>query len=88
MAKPAEKVGRGKCPQCDEPVTFKRSSGGLLTYACDCCDTSGYAQPGGAGFAAWSKSIKGAEPEPKAPAPPAASPEPAPAKRGFSMENL
>ncbi len=78
--KPAEKVGRGPCPQCGEAVTFKRSAGGLLNYSCDVCDTSGYSRPGGTGYAKWLQSITvthhanpGAKPEA---APPAASPAP------------
>lgn len=69
--KPAERAGRGSCPQCREPVTFKKSSGGLLRYACDACQTSGYAEPGGDGFRRWSATIKSegaAAPAPAAPA--------------------
>ena len=66
---------------------FKRSSGGLLTYACDGCDTSGYAQPGGAGFVKWSATIKGTA----APAP-ELEPTPQPTVKtkpeGFSLESL
>lgn len=52
-AKPSEKVGRGFCPfkNCGEPVTYRRSSGGKLTFKCDACDRSGYAEPGGSGHA-------------------------------------
>lgn len=96
MAKPAEKVGRGPCPGCGEQLTFKRSSGGLLNFACDCCDSSGYARPGGSAYAQWDRSIKGESPAPEpAPAPPAASPVPAPAPtttpakaKAWSMEDL
>lgn len=87
MAAPAMKVGRGKCPCCRETVTFRKSKGGLLTYSCDNCDSSGYAQPGGTAFAAWEKTIAGPAPSP-APAgdpPPPAPPAP---KAGFSMDKL
>lgn len=81
----AQKVGLGACPiaTCGQPVHFKRSGGGKLTYKCGYCDTSGFADEGGSGEAAWLKTIA----KPAAPAP-AADP-PAPTKKaGFSLENL
>jgi len=61
MAGPtSERVGRGPCPfkGCDEPITYRKSSGGKLTYRCDVCDRSGYAEPGGSGFQSLLASIK------------------------------
>ena len=95
-----EKVGRGPCPNasCGETVTFRKSSGGMLTHKCDCCDSSGYAEPGGSAYVERMKSIKStapdAEPTPApAPAPaktkPADKPAPpAPVKKAFSMAEL
>jgi hypothetical protein len=78
---PAQRIGRGPCPHCAEPVTFKKSSGGKLTFSCDACFATGYAEPGGPTFAAWSKTIRPFEsdPAPARPAPAAADPVPAPA---------
>lgn len=91
MARPekAEKVGRGKCPTCSGPLLFKRSGGGLLRYACDGCDTSGYAQVGSVGEAKWLATIEGA-PAPAAPAPaPVAAPVPPGKKKtGFALGGL
>ncbi|WP_341904036.1 hypothetical protein [Polaromonas sp. YR568] len=71
----SEKVGRGICPNasCAEPVTYRKSAGGMLTHKCDCCDSSGYAEPGGSAFKERMASIKNATPEPddKTAAPPA-----------------
>lgn len=78
--KPAEKVGRGPCPQCGEAVTFKRSAGGLLNFACDVCDCSGYSRPGGTAYAKWQASITVTHHGNAAAAPaPAATPAPTPA---------
>ena len=47
----SEKVGRGPCPSgCGATVTYRKSSGGMLTHKCDSCDSSGYAEPGGDAF--------------------------------------
>lgn len=64
-----EKVGRGPCPNasCGEPVTYRLSAGGMLTHRCDCCDSSGYAEPGGKAYAERMASIT----KPAAPATPA-----------------
>ena len=73
MAGPtSERVGRGPCPfkGCDEAITYRRSSGGKLTYRCDVCDRSGYAEPGGSGFLALMASIKKSDAPPGAPADP------------------
>ena len=88
----SEKVGRGTCTHvgCGEPVTYRRSSGGMLTYKCDGCDSSGYAEPGGSRYAACMATIKTpatpspppelpanrAIPDPKPKPAPAAKPEP------------
>jgi predicted RNA-binding Zn-ribbon protein involved in translation (DUF1610 family) len=95
---PAEKVGRGECPTCGETVTFRKSTGGLLSHKCDACDSSGYAQPGGL---AYTKAMKSIERETPAPAPtathkPAAAdmpqaPAPAtdkPTRKAFSLSDL
>lgn len=53
MARAAsEKVGRGVCPMhgCGEPVTFRKSGGGLLTWRCDGCDSSGFMDPRGSAY--------------------------------------
>ena len=99
-AKPSEKVGRGFCPfkNCGEPVTYRRSSGGKLTFKCDACDRSGYAEPGGSGHADCMSTLSavvaaiGAAIVP-APAPQTAPAEPTPppppaAKAGFSLGAL
>lgn len=90
--KPAEKVGRGRCPVCSEAVMFRKSGGGLLKWDCDGCDTTGFAQPGGAGHARMMATVKVDDPPaPPAPGPapapdPAPAPGPAPARRaGFDM---
>jgi hypothetical protein len=91
MAKPAKKEGRGPCPNCGEPVTFKRSGGGKLTFTCDAdeCDSSGYAEPGSGMEKKWLASITkkaSAAPEPEP------GPAPAPAKpakaAAFSIGSL
>lgn len=46
----SEKVGRGACPDCGEPVMYRKSSGGMLTHKCEMCDSSGYAAPGGEAY--------------------------------------
>lgn len=99
-AKPSEKVGRGFCPfkNCAEPVTYRRSSGGKLTFRCEACDRSGYAEPGGSGHKDCLASIPG-ELKPVAAAvqelvstpAPAATPitqEPATKRKGFSLDDL
>ena len=68
-----EKVGRGLCPNasCGEPVTYRKSAGGMLTHKCDCCDSSGYAEPGGQAYAWRMATIKDpAQPAPKVDEPP------------------
>ena len=85
----SEKVGRGACPCCGEPVTYRRSSGGFLTHKCEACDSTGYAEPGGKAYADRMKSIKSETApadkiEPKADTQP-----PEPKKRAaFSLESL
>lgn len=99
----AEKVGRGSCTHCGEPVTYRRSSGGKLTWKCDGCDSSGYAEPGGKHHADCMATIKqpaaggasGAPStavptahKPPAAAPAPAAPAPAPAKPRSLLESL
>lgn len=102
----SEKVGRGSCTHvgCGEPVTYRKSSGGMLTWKCDGCDSSGYAQPGGTRYAACMATIKptpaagGASgaPSPAVPAwykttesaPAPAAPAPATAKPRSLLESL
>lgn len=80
MAKVAERVGRGPCPNCGESVTFKRSSGGLLNFRCDACCSTGYAEASGPAYRKWSRTITPFEPADPAPAPgPAPGPAPTPA---------
>lgn len=86
----SEKVGRGICPNasCGEPVTYRKSAGGMLTHKCDCCDSSGYAEPNGAAYRERMATIKNAAP-PADPADP--TPPPAPAKKeraGFNLGQL
>lgn len=76
MARPvSEKVGRGTCPQagCGAAVTYRKSTGGLLTHRCDQCDSTGFAEPGGEAYKLRMATIKrDARPDPEpAPAPPA-----------------
>ena len=93
----SEKVGRGTCPgfvlkvsqfvPCGEPVTYRKSGGGMLTHKCDCCDSSGYAEPGGGAYLARMATIQGAPvPDQKTTDP---TPEPPAAKRAaFSLAAL
>ena len=64
----SEKVGRGPCPSgCGATVTYRKSSGGMLTHKCDGCDSSGYAEPGGDAYKTRIKTIQPTAPaaEPK-----------------------
>lgn len=83
----SEKVGRGTCPSCGEPVTYRKSLGGMLTHKCDSCDSSGYAEPGGAAFKARMLTIKNPEAAP-APAATAAAAPAKPKREAFSLGNL
>jgi len=65
------KAGRGPCPVCGSTVMFRASPSGKLTFNCDDCDFSGYADPGGVAHGKLTASIKQPAPAP--------SPEPAPA---------
>lgn len=71
--KPAEKLGKGPCPNCGEAVTFKRSGGGKVTFTCDAdgCDSSGYAEPESGMAKKWIASIVKPRTGPADPAPPA-----------------
>lgn len=71
-----EKVGEGACLACGKPVFYRRTSGGNLKFACDHCDVSGFAQPGGTGHARAVASIKGGEPEDSVKEPDATPPAP------------
>jgi hypothetical protein len=76
MARAAsEKVGRGTCPMhgCGEPVTYRKSSGGLLTWRCDGCDSSGFMDARGSAYSRSLDTIK-ADPDGK-PSTPGAPPE-------------
>jgi hypothetical protein len=65
------------CPHCGEAITYRKSSGGMLKYKCDECQSSGYAEPGGKAFAAMHSSIRfDKPPEPPEPEPKAAEPPP------------
>jgi hypothetical protein len=89
MARPTTttKVGRGPCPDCGETITFRRSTGGLLTHKCDNCDSSGYCEPQGVThkkrMAALTERTDASEPMPTA----AAAPMP-PVKRVNSVFSL
>ena len=87
----SEKVGRGLCPEahCGQPVTYRRSLGGMLTHKCDCCcDSSGYCEPGGTAYKARMATIQNPEPAQPAPAAPA-KPDPVKAPRqAFSLGAL
>lgn len=96
MATVAERVGRGPCPNCGEPVTFKRSAGKLLNFKCDACASSGYSEPGGDCHEKWARAIKpfapaapagNTEPDPPASAP-APKAKPKPANSAFSLGAL
>lgn len=78
MATPAERVGRGPCPHCGVPVTFKRTTGKLLRFNCDSCLSSAYAEPGGSTYKKWLPTIQAdADDTP----PPTAAPDPVPAPK-------
>ena len=91
MARPKNpKAGRGPCPGCGEPVLFRLSPATQrLSYSCDQCDHSAYADPGGARHAAWSKAMTKAEPDEPAKSEPKPK-DTAPAARsgGFNLANL
>lgn len=91
---PSPKVGRGSCLICGETVTYRRSTGGLLTCKCDGCDSSGFYQQGGVAHNRAMGTIK-ADPAPPEPPPNPKGPEntPAPTQKtpkpkGFSMDDL
>lgn len=42
----SQRVGRGPCPVCSETITYRRSTGGKLTFKCDDCGISGFCEPG------------------------------------------
>ena len=86
MAKQAHREGKGPCPICTATVSFKRSSGGKLTYTCPSCDTSGYAEQGGDGEKKWLATIAkpaAADPDIIEPPPPARA-----ARAGFDLSQL
>ena len=71
------KAGRGPCPVCGSKVMFRASSSGKLTFTCDECDFSGYADPGGQAHEKLSASITQPAPAPS----PAPEPQPTPPRR-------
>ena len=79
MARRNPKAGRGPCPHCGEAVFFRSTASQKLTFDCEACDSSGFAEPGGKCFKAWAsrmtpmdgKATPGPAPSP-APAAPAA----------------
>lgn len=71
---PAERLGRGPCPHCGEPVIFKRTKGRYVRYSCDACQSYGYAEEGGQACREWSASIKADQAPAPAPAAPPAAP--------------
>lgn len=104
-----EKVGFGPCPnkycKSSSPILFRLSSGARkLTWKCDRCDTSGYAEPHGGGYADMLDAVtekltaEAADtPAPAAVAAPAPKPKHAPeptpkppraAPRGFNLGQL
>lgn len=72
MAGPtSQRVGRGPCPVCSESITYRRSSGGKLTFKCDACGISGFCEPGESAHDKLMLSIVSKDPEPTpAPLPP------------------
>ena len=84
----AEKVGRGKCPDCGEPVMYRRSAGGFLTHKCDACDSNGYAEPGGAAYGKRMASIDAPSPIGVATKGAALAPTKKPAPKGFDLSAL
>jgi hypothetical protein len=72
----AERLGRGPCPHCAETITFRRSSGGKLTWRCDACESSGYAEQGGPAFTALMAQITKAAASPEPSGTPAPKPTP------------
>lgn len=96
MARSASKVGRGPCPLCGDRVSFFRTAGGLLNYACQACDHNAYADKGGKAESKWLASIDdpAEKPEQAGDPAPAPSPTPAPAPKpkrtasAFAVGNL
>lgn len=85
----SEKIGRGKCPHCGEPVTYRRSAGGYLTHKCEACDSSGYAEPGGTAYKARMATIdQRPQPVPEDEEKPAATPAPKAARKGFALGDV
>lgn len=87
----SEKVGRGECPSCASPVMYRKSMSGLLSHKCDECDSTGFADPGGAAYKKRIASIKGIEQDPEPTNPKESDPPPAtpPAKRkNFAFDQL
>ena len=81
MAQRNPKAGHGRCQfkGCDATVWFRQSpQSGKLSYTCEACDRTAYADAGGKGHRDFSAAIT----EPAAPAPAPAPPAPAPAKTG------
>ena len=85
MATTAERVGRGPCPHCGQPVTFKRTSGKLLRFNCDNCLSSAFADPGGSAHKQWLPTIKADATDAQAPAPNDPPTKPAPKPKVVNM---
>lgn len=68
------KAGRGPCPCCGEPLFFRTTASQKLSYACESCDSSGFAEPGGKAHRRWADSITEPADNPPAPAPAPAAP--------------
>jgi len=86
------KAGRGPCPCCKQPVLFRLSPAtSRLSYTCDHCDHSAYADAGGLAQRTWLASIPKDPAETPSPAPAAndpAPPKPAAKRGGFSLSDL
>ena len=80
------RVGRGKCPTCGHGVIFRRSPSGKITFACDECDSYGYADKASNASERWIATIEG-NPDAAARAP-SSAPAPAPKGDGFTLEGL
>lgn len=85
------KAGRGPCPGCREPVHFRLSpQTNRLSYNCDHCDHSAYAESGGTAHAKWLASIPKDAPAPP-PTPAAndpAAPIPKDKRKAFDLSQL
>lgn len=92
MAGPtSQRVGRGPCPLCAEIITYRRSTGGKLTFKCDDCGISGFCEPGELAHQKLMVAIVTRDPEPSlalAPALPVAQPAQPKTNSIFNMADL